>query len=82
MTSLSEPGQRFAHSIASSFDLAWIIQVKSKEEAIEWARRCPAKGNEVIEIRQIQEMSDFPEDVQKATAKFDQAKGAVRPTAQ
>ena len=38
----------------------WIIQVKSKAEAVEWASRCPASDNEVIEIRQVQEMSDFP----------------------
>jgi hypothetical protein len=38
----------------------WMIQVKSKAEAIEWASRCPASDNEVIEIRQVQEMSDFP----------------------
>ena len=48
----------------------WMIQVKSKEEAIEWASRCPASDNEVIEIRQVQEMSDFPADVQKAAAGF------------
>jgi hypothetical protein len=48
----------------------WMIQVKSKEEAIEWASRCPASDNEVIEIRQVMEMSDFPADVQKAGAKF------------
>ena len=33
----------------------WIIQVKSRDEAIEWASRCPASENEVIEIRQIAE---------------------------
>jgi hypothetical protein len=44
----------------------WMIQVKSKQEAIEWAKRCPAQGNEVIEIRQVQEFEDFPDDVQKA----------------
>ncbi len=38
----------------------WMIQVKSREEAIEWAKRCPASENETIEIRQVQEMSDFP----------------------
>jgi hypothetical protein len=48
----------------------WMIQVKSKEEAIEWASRCPASDNEVIEIRQVQELSEFPEDVQKAAAGF------------
>jgi len=48
----------------------WMIQVKSKEEAIEWASRCPASDNEVIEVRQVQEFSDFPADVQKAAATF------------
>ncbi len=37
----------------------WMIQVKSREEAIQWASRCPASDNEVIEIRQVQEMEDF-----------------------
>ena len=46
----------------------WIIQVKSKAEAIEWAKRCPMPDNEVIEVRQVQEFEDFPEDVQKAAA--------------
>jgi hypothetical protein len=44
----------------------WMIQVKSKEEAIEWASRCPASDNEVIEVRQVQEMSDFPPEIQGA----------------
>lgn len=44
----------------------WIIEVKSKEEAIEWARRCPGSENEVLEIRPMLEIADFPEDVQKA----------------
>jgi hypothetical protein len=48
----------------------WMIEVKSKEEAVEWAKRCPASDNEVIEIRQVQEFSDFPADVQKAAAGF------------
>jgi hypothetical protein len=48
----------------------WMIKVKSKQEAIEWASRCPASGDEVIEIRQVQEMSDFPADVQEVAAKF------------
>jgi len=42
----------------------WMIQVKSREEAIEWAKRCPAAENEVIEIRQVQELDDFPPEVQ------------------
>jgi hypothetical protein len=44
----------------------WMIEVGSKEEAIEWAKRCPAGENEVIEIRQVQEVEDFPPDVRKA----------------
>src|SRR6201991_2334665 len=36
----------------------WMIQVKSREEAIEWAKRCPGSENEMIEIRQVQEMED------------------------
>jgi hypothetical protein len=48
----------------------WMIQVKSKAEAIEWASRCPGSDNEVIEVRQVQEFSDFPADVRKAAARF------------
>ncbi|MFJ6324999.1 MULTISPECIES: YciI family protein [unclassified Rhizobium] len=53
----------------------WIIDVRSRDEAIEWARRCPAGENATIEVRRIQEMSDFPEDVQKAAAGFSELKG-------
>ena len=49
----------------------WMIDVKSKAEAIAWASRCPMADNEIIEIRQVQEMSDFPPDVQKAAEGFD-----------
>jgi len=50
----------------------WMIQVKSREEAIEWASRCPGSENETIEIRQVQEMADFPADVQQAAAGFEE----------
>jgi hypothetical protein len=43
----------------------WMIQVKSKAEAIEWATRCPSppSGDEAeIELRQVFETSDFPSD--------------------
>ena len=43
----------------------WIIQVKSKEEAIEWAKRCPADGC-MIEVRQVFDLDEFPPDVQAA----------------
>jgi hypothetical protein len=49
----------------------WMIQVRSREEAIEWAKRCPGGPNEIIEIRQVQEMADFPADVQKAAEGFE-----------
>jgi hypothetical protein len=44
----------------------WLIQAKSKEEAIEWALRCPAPHENQegeIEIRQVFEASDFPSDI-------------------
>ncbi|WP_159587101.1 YciI family protein [Chelativorans xinjiangense] len=44
----------------------WVIEVGSREEAIEWAKRCPAQPNETIEIRRIMEMDDFPDDVRAA----------------
>jgi hypothetical protein len=44
----------------------WLIQVKSKAEAIEWAKRCPASDNEIVEVRRVQELSEFPEDIRKA----------------
>lgn len=48
----------------------WMIEVQSKQEALEWASRCPAADNEIIELRQVQEFSDFPADVQQAAAGF------------
>ena len=53
----------------------WMIDVKSRDEAIEWAKRCPASPNEVIEVRQVLEMSDFPPDVQAAAAGFPELQG-------
>jgi hypothetical protein len=46
----------------------WMIQVKSREEAIEWASRCPAADNETIEIRQVMEFADFPAEFQAVAA--------------
>ena len=39
----------------------WLIQVKSKEEAIEWIKRCPnpMESDSEIEIRQVFEADDF-----------------------
>jgi hypothetical protein len=44
----------------------WLIQAKSKEEAVQWASRCPAADGDVIEVRQVYEMSEYPADVQEA----------------
>jgi len=48
----------------------WIIQVRSREEAIEWAKRAPMSDDCIIEVRQIQEIADFPEEVRKAAEGF------------
>lgn len=57
----AEPGKQLAGF--------WLIQVKSKEEAIEWAKRIPFEANPLsvepggrkqIEIRQVSELEDFP----------------------
>jgi hypothetical protein len=53
----------------------WMIDVKSREEAIAWASRCPASSNEIIEIRQVQEMSDFSPEVREAAAGFAELQG-------
>ena len=37
----------------------WIIQVKSREEAVEWVKRIPFNDGETIEVRRVAEMSDF-----------------------
>mgnify|MGYP000906284693 CR=1 FL=1 len=44
----------------------WMIDVKSREEAIEWAKRCPGAENETIEVRQVQEFEDFPPEFSEA----------------
>jgi hypothetical protein len=44
----------------------WLIQARSKEEAVQWATRCPAADGDVIEVRQVYEMSEYPAEVQEA----------------
>src|SRR3984885_12024632 len=46
----------------------WIIDVKSREEALDWASRIPGKDTDTVEVRRIMEITDFPADVQKAFA--------------
>lgn len=49
----------------------WMIEVASREEAVEWARRAPMGDNEIIEVRQVQSFDDFPEDVQEKIGDFE-----------
>lgn len=44
----------------------WLIQAKSKQEAVEWASRCPAAEGDVIEVRQVWEMAEHPPEIQEA----------------
>jgi len=44
----------------------WMLETRTKEEAIEWASRCPAGGDVVLELRRVFEMSDFPPELQAA----------------
>lgn len=57
----------------------WIWNVKSKEEAIEWASRCPASDNDVIELRQVMEFADFTPDVKEAASGFAEMQAQVGP---
>ena len=43
----------------------WVIQARSKEEAVEWAKRCPGENCTIV-VRRFFEMEDFPQDVQEA----------------
>lgn len=52
----------------------WMIEVASRAEAIAWAKKCPASANEIIEVRQVQEMADFAPEVQEIVAGFDDLK--------
>ena len=49
----------------------WVIDVSSREEAVEWARRIPGAPGDVVEVRRVFEMADFPEDVQAAAEGFE-----------
>ena len=47
----------------------WIIQVKSKEEAVEWARRIPLEGNAFVEVRPMVEISDLSGDLREVAVR-------------
>jgi hypothetical protein len=43
----------------------WIIEAKSREEALEWASRIPGRDNEMVEVRRMFDASDFDPETQK-----------------
>jgi hypothetical protein len=47
----------------------WIIQVKSREEALEWASRIPGKDIEMVEVRRLFDLTDFDPETQKEIQK-------------
>ena len=55
----------------------WVIEVKSREEALEWASRIPGRDNEMVEVRRLFDITDFPADVQKRLGELEEqsAKG-------
>src|ERR1700688_3021928 len=53
----------------------WMIEVKSKREAIAWTRRSLASNNKTIKLREVQEMGDFPAEIQQAAAGFAELQG-------
>lgn len=44
----------------------WLLQAKSKQQVIEWFKRCPGQDGDVIEIRPIYGREDFPPEVPTA----------------
>jgi hypothetical protein len=60
----------------------WLWQVKSKEEAIEWVKRCPMSDGAEIEIRQVFEAEDFGEaltpELREQDARLREQEGRLR----
>ena len=44
----------------------WLIQARSREEALEWATRIPGSPGDIVEVRRVYEMSDFDPEVAAA----------------
>jgi hypothetical protein len=49
----------------------WVIEVKSREEALEWASRIPGKDTDLIEVRRFFDMSDFGAAAQENIEEFE-----------
>src|ERR1700731_3161034 len=50
----------------------WVIQVKSRQEPLQWVSRIPGPENEMVEGRRLLEITDFPADVKEKLATFEQ----------
>ena len=62
------------------FNGFWILEVSSKEEAAEWATRCPLGPGSKLEVRRVNELEDFPQDnewIQKEAGWRDELEGKV-----
>jgi hypothetical protein len=55
----------------------WMIDVKSREEAIAWAAKAPMGDNEIIEVRRVQDVSEWPDDVRRAAEGFQEMQQAA-----
>lgn len=66
-----EGPQTSASPVAGAVGGYWVLNVKDHAAALEWAQRCPAMAGDVLELRRIQEIEDFDEDVQEVLEKFD-----------
>lgn len=53
----------------------WIIDVKSREEALEWASRIPGRDNEMVEVRRLFDITDFPADSQQKLGELEDQAG-------
>ena len=55
----------------------WMLEAESKQQVVDWMKRRPAQDGDVIEIRQVFEMSDFPADVQAASGSIRETRGVT-----
>jgi len=56
----------------------WMIEVKSREEALEWASRIPCMGDGMVEVRRVVEIADFDPEIQKKFAEAGAKLGVQR----
>jgi len=57
----------------------WMIDVKSREEAIAWASKAPMGDDEIIEVRKVQDIADWPDDVRRAAEGYEEMQQFPQP---